>query len=119
MPGQWRMFWDSTTALWTDGELNEKYVGMFTSTGTLGGGHELTPYTSLPCFVHHGMIFVPLGYKHAMTEICDMQSIHGGSPWGAGTFTDNDGLREPSEIELKIANIQGERFYKIVSRAYP
>ena len=39
-----------------------------------------------------------------------------GSPWGAGTFAGTDGSRQPSELELKIATIQGKAFYETVSK---
>lgn len=39
-----------------------------------------------------------------------------GSPWGAGTFAASDGSRQPSALELEIANIQGKMFYNTVSK---
>lgn len=33
-------------------------------------------------FVHHGISFVPIGYKSG--KLGDNTAIHGGSPWGAG-----------------------------------
>ncbi len=41
------------------GKLAGKPFGIFTSTGTLGGGQEITPLTSLSNFVHHGMVYIP------------------------------------------------------------
>ena len=39
-----------------------------------------------------------------------------GSPWGAGTFAAADGSRQPSELELEIAKIQGKAFWGTVSK---
>ncbi len=33
-------------------------------------------------FVHHGMIYVPLGYTSPL--LFNLEEVHGGSPWGAG-----------------------------------
>lgn len=35
---------------------------------------------------------------------------------GAGTFAGGDGSRQPSAREIKIAEIQGEEFYKTVNK---
>jgi multimeric flavodoxin WrbA len=42
--------------------------------------------------------------------------IRVGSPWGAGTFAGPDGSRQPSALELEIAEIQGHSFYEHVSK---
>ena len=39
-----------------------------------------------------------------------------GSPWGAGTFAAPDGSRQPSELELKIATVQGKAFWETVNK---
>ena len=41
-----------------------------------------------------------------------------GSPWGAGTFAGADGSRQPSPLELEIAEIQGKNFYETVAKAH-
>ena len=40
----------------------------------------------------------------------DVTQVHGGSAWGAGTITGSDGSRQPSELELEIAQFQGYVF---------
>jgi len=69
-------------------------------------------------FAHHGLIFVPLGYKHAFPILADLSEVRGGSPWGAGTFAGADGSRSPSAKELELAEIQGKMFYETVAKAY-
>jgi hypothetical protein len=36
---------------------------------------------------HHGIIYVPLGYKTTFGLLADVTEVRGGSPWGAGTFS--------------------------------
>lgn len=85
-PAQWKAFWDKTGGIWAKGEFYGKYVGVFVSTGTPGGGQESTAIASMSTLVHHGMIFVPLGYKNTFPMLANVSEVRGGSPWGAGTF---------------------------------
>ncbi|CDR45701.1 CYFA0S19e01992g1_1 [Cyberlindnera fabianii] len=110
-PAQWKAFWDATGGLWAKGALQGKIAGVFVSTGTPGGGQEVTVLNSLSVLAHHGIIYVPLGYKNNFAELANLTEVHGGSPWGAGSFAGGDGSRQPSELELKVATIQGESFY--------
>ena len=117
------------------GALAGKFAGVFVSTGTPGGGQESTVISSMSTLVHHGMIFVPLGYKDTFPHLSNVNEVRGGmlnpfasvvagysflrcsgSPWGAGTFAGADGSRQPSALELEIATIQGKGFWEIVSR---
>ena len=111
-PAQFKAFWDATGALWVSGDLYGKPAGIFVSTGTPGGGQEATVMNALLCLVHHGIIYIPLGYAQAFPQITSFDQVHGGSPWGAGTFAGADGLRQPNKLELEIAQIQGKEFYK-------
>jgi NAD(P)H dehydrogenase (quinone) len=115
-PGQWKAFIDMTGGLWQSGALSGKYYGLFISSGTQGGGQESTALAAMSTFAHHGMIYVPLGYKHAFPLLADLTEIRGGSPWGAGTFAAADGSRQPSQKELELAEVQGKMFYETVSR---
>ena len=139
-PAQWKAFWDATGSLWTKGALAGKMCGVFVSTDVQGGGQEETFVNSLSTFVHHGMIYVPLGYQNTFAQITNVTEIHGGayfhrcpdihadsyfilswgghtaSPWGAGAFAGADGSRQPSALELEMATIQGKSFWEVVSR---
>jgi len=115
MPAQFKSFWDHTGSLWQQGALYGKYAGVFISTGTLGGGQESTALSFLSTLTHHGLIYVPLGYKHTFAIAADLTEIHGGSPWGAGTFAGADGSRQPSPKELELATTQGKVFASVVS----
>jgi len=115
-PAQWKAFWDSTGGLWASGALAGKYAGVFVSTGGPGGGQEMTVFNSLSALAHHGIIYVPLGYKAAFPQLTNLEEVHGGSPWGAGTFAGPDGSRQPSALEHEIARIQGKSFQDYLAR---
>ncbi|ODV62687.1 minor allergen Alt a 7 [Ascoidea rubescens DSM 1968] len=114
-PAQWKTFWDRTGGLWKNGELFGKFAGVFVSTGTPGGGQEVTVLNALSTLCHHGIIFVPLGYKNTFPLVTNLNEVHGGSPWGAGTFAGPDGSRKPTNLELEMASIQGESFYNLLA----
>ncbi|KAI4524925.1 flavoprotein WrbA [Schizophyllum commune Tattone D] len=115
-PGQWKAFWDTTGALWAKGALAGKFASAFVSTASPGGGQEITISNTLSTLVHHGIIFVPLGYAQTFAQLTNLNEVHGGSPWGAGTFAGGDGSRQPSALELEIAKTQGKQFWEIVSK---
>ncbi|KAH7321422.1 minor allergen Alt a 7 [Stachybotrys elegans] len=115
-PAQWKAFWDKTGGQWATGGFWGKMAGLFISTGTLGGGQESTALAAMSTLTHHGIIYVPFGYTKAFAQMSDLSEVHGGSPWGAGTFSAGDGSRQPSAKELEIAEIQGEAFFQTVSK---
>ncbi|CAH2352304.1 protoplast secreted protein 2 [[Candida] railenensis] len=116
MPAQFKAFWDATGGLWAKGALHGKIAGIFVSTGTPGGGQETTVVNSLSVLIHHGIIFVPLGYGTAFPLLTTFDEVHGGSPYGAGTFAGPDGSRQPNKTELAIAETQGKVFWETVSK---
>jgi NAD(P)H dehydrogenase (quinone) len=118
MSAQWKTFWDATGQLWQQGKLQGKYAGVFVSTAGHGGGQEATVMSSLSTLTHHGVLYVPLGYAPAFGQLTNLSEVHGGSPWGAGTFAGADGSRQPSALELEIAEIQGKTFYAHVAKAH-
>lgn len=86
------------------------------STAGHGGGQEATVVNSISTLAHHGVLYVPFGYKHAFAQLTNLEEPHGGSPWGAGTFAAGDGSRQPSALELEMAKIQGKSFTDYFSR---
>ena len=91
----------------------------------------MTVANAMSTFVHHGMIFVPLGYAKTFAQLSNLNEVRGGtclqillscpltsagSPWGAGTFAGPDGSRKPSALELESAEIQGKTFWETVSK---
>ncbi|KAI9669398.1 MAG: Minor allergen Alt a 7 [Alyxoria varia] len=114
-PAQWKAFWDKTGKQWSTGGFYGKKAGLFVSTAGLGGGQESTCLATMSTLAHHGIQYIPLGYKHTFALLTSLDEVHGGSPWGAGTFSAPDGSRQPTELESEIARIQGEQFYKSVA----
>ncbi|RDX87429.1 putative NAD(P)H dehydrogenase (quinone) FQR1-like 1, partial [Mucuna pruriens] len=114
MAAQFKTFFDATISLWRTQALAGKPAGFFFSTSSQCGGQEETPLTSITQLVHHGMIFVPVGYTFG-DGMYEMEKVKGGSPYGAGTLA-GDGSRQPSELELAQAFHQGKYFAGIAKK---
>lgn len=106
LPAQVSAFFDQTGGLWASGGLVGKFASTFTSTASQHGGQETTHLTTIPFFAHHGIIYVPIGYTQAY--LTDLETIHGGSAYGASTVAAADGSRQPQAGELALAKYQGE-----------
>ncbi|GAB2231486.1 hypothetical protein Droror1_Dr00010494 [Drosera rotundifolia] len=114
MASQFKAFFDGTGGLWRTQQLAGKPAGIFYATGSQGGGQETTPLTAITQLVHHGMIFVPIGYTFG-AGMFEMSNVVGGTPYGAGTYA-GDGSRQPSELELGKAFHQGQHFATIAKK---
>ncbi len=114
MCSQMRNFLDQTGRLWLHGDLIGKVGSVFTSTATQHGGQETTITSFHSTLLHQGMIIV--GVPYSCQELMNMNEITGGSPYGAGTLAAADGLRQPSENELKIARFQGAHVARIARK---
>lgn len=121
-PTQWKAFWDKTGDIWVSGGYWGKHVGLFVSTGTQGGGQESTALASMSTLTHHGMVYIPLGmlirssedsrdesilthvhtlgYKSVFAQLSNLDEVHGGSAWGAGTFAVSTDLVAPYRWRL-------------------
>ncbi|MGL4767214.1 MAG: NAD(P)H:quinone oxidoreductase [Formosimonas sp.] len=102
-------FIDQTSGLWLAGGLTGKPASVFTSTGSLHGGQELTLLTMAIPLLHHGMVWVGLPYGNS--ELMSTQS--GGTPYGASHYS---GVRHDvpiSEVEKKLAIAQGQHLARI------
>ncbi|MFN0194164.1 MAG: NAD(P)H:quinone oxidoreductase, partial [Aestuariivirga sp.] len=105
---------DQTGALWAKGALVGKVASAMSSTATQHGGQEaalLSLYTSV---LHHGMVIVGLPYAYQGQMGVD--TIRGGSPYGATTLSAGDGSRQPSAQELEAAKWQGSHVAKIAAK---
>ncbi|CAE6499596.1 unnamed protein product [Rhizoctonia solani] len=111
-PAQISAFFDATGGLWATQALSKKFATVFVSTGSQNGGQETTALTTMPFFAHHGIIYVPLGYR--APELGGVKDIRGGGPFGAGTIASSDGSRQPSEEELAVAQTHGKHFAEVV-----
>lgn len=113
MAAQVKALFDATGSLWGKGALVGKVASTFFSTATQGGGQETTALTAITQFTHHGMIYVPIGYSSPL--LFNMDEIHGGSPYGAGCLAGPKGERQPSKLELDVAEHQGTYVAGVVS----
>uniref|UniRef100_A0ACD5WVH2 Uncharacterized protein n=1 Tax=Avena sativa TaxID=4498 RepID=A0ACD5WVH2_AVESA len=114
MPAQFKAFMDGTSELWCPQRLAGKPAALFFSTGCQGCGQETTALTAITQLVHHGMIFVPVGYTFG-AGMFEMEQVKGGSPYGSGTIAGN-GSRVPTELELQQAFHQGKYFAGIAKK---
>src|SRR3546814_15046592 len=84
MAARMRNFLDQTGGLWHSGALIGKVASMFTSSATQHGGQEATILTSIPTFLHHGMIIVGLPYS--TTDLKQLADVSVGTSYGASTL---------------------------------
>ncbi|KAJ1657582.1 hypothetical protein IWQ61_003036 [Dispira simplex] len=112
IPEQWKTFLDSTGALRARGTLSGKFASGFFSTTSQHGGQKTTIMNLFTFSAHHGIAFVPLGYRSSYQF--DTSQAVGGSVYGAGTISHGDGSRAPSREEHQIAVAQGYFFAQII-----
>jgi len=95
MAAPMKYFIDQTTALWLSGSLSGKPAGVFTSSGSMHGGHESTLLSMMLPLLHQGMLIVGLPY----TEQALRETTSGGTPYGASHLAmDHAGLSEHEKI---------------------
>ncbi|ETK81876.1 NAD(P)H:quinone oxidoreductase, type IV [Phytophthora nicotianae] len=82
--------------------------------GSRGGGQEVSAMSTTPYIAHLGMLFVPLALNGKTIEGSD--EMHGCSLWGSGTVAGHDRSRQPSALELKVAEMQGKKFAEITKK---
>ncbi|QHO57650.1 putative NAD(P)H dehydrogenase (quinone) FQR1-like [Arachis hypogaea] len=93
---------DSTRSLWQTQQLAGRPARIFYNTGSQGDGQETTALTAITQLVHHGMLFVPIGYTFG-DGMFEMNEVKGGSPYGAGTYAGGDGSRQLTKLEMEQA----------------
>lgn len=113
MPSQVKLFLEFAGELCSQGELEGKPCGVFTSTGSIHTGHEATLLTSIVPLLHFGMIYVGLPYTEN-PEYLTADAI-GCSPYGASTLAGPDSSRTPDERELIMVSRLGERVAKVAA----
>lgn len=114
---QFKSFWDGTGMHWAAGSLQSKPFGMFTSAASQHGGQETTAINALSNFIHHGMVYVPLGFSHK--HMSDLSDVVCATPWGAATAAAADASRAVSDKEKEVAFHQGKTFAEFVLRLGP
>jgi NAD(P)H dehydrogenase (quinone) len=107
-----KYFIDSTGAEWFSGTLSGKPAGVFTSSSSPHGGQESTLLSMMLPLLHHGMLLVGLPY----TEPGLLRTRGGGSPYGAGYLTGQDGERPLDDDEQALCRALGERVARTATR---
>jgi NAD(P)H dehydrogenase (quinone) len=100
-----KYFLDQTGDMWLSGSLAGKPAALFTSAGSLHGGHETTLISMMLPLLHHGMIIVGLPY----TERDLMTTRTGGTPYGPSHFAGPDNKEPLSTAEKNLCLALGKR----------
>ncbi|MFZ4452930.1 NAD(P)H:quinone oxidoreductase [Salibacterium aidingense] len=111
MPAQVKSFLDHAGQFCSTGELEGKPTALFTSAGSIHGGHEAALLGSLVPLLHLGMIYMGLPYTEN-PEYLTANPV-GGSPYGASTLAGPDSSRVPAEDELTMASRLGKRVARV------
>lgn len=114
MASQMKNFLDQCGGLWANGALIGKVGGVFTSSASQHGGQESTLLNFHTCLLHLG--FVVAGLPYSFQGQLGIETVAGGTPYGASTITAGDGSRQPSEVELEGARFQGEHIAKLAKK---
>ena len=78
------------------------------------GGQESVAMNCMSFFAHQGMVFIPLGYIDP--KVFSYEKIRGGSPWESGNYAGPDVSRQPTSMELSIAENHGRHFAKLTAK---
>ncbi|KAH0987015.1 hypothetical protein GBA52_014192 [Prunus armeniaca] len=115
MAAQFKAFLDELAVYGEHNSLLANLLGSFTALDLkVVDKRPLRKLTAITQLVHHGMIFVPIGYTFG-AGMFEMENIKGGSPYGAGTFA-GDGSRQPTQLELEQAFHQGKYIATITKK---
>jgi NAD(P)H dehydrogenase (quinone) len=104
-----KAFLEETSPLWLNGALAGKPACVFTSAGSLHGGHETTLTSMMLPLLHHGMLITGLPYTQ--TELNSTRS--GGTPYGASHFAGLADDQPITDAERALCIAQGKRLAEI------
>jgi NAD(P)H dehydrogenase (quinone) len=107
-----KAFLDTTSDLWMSGALIDKPAAVFTSTGTLHGGHEAVLLSMMLPLLHHGMVMVGIPYS----EPALLETDAGGTPYGAGHVAGVDDDRGLTDHERRLCLALGRRLATLAGR---
>lgn len=114
MPAQVKTLLDATGQIWGQGSMVGKPVTLMTSSAMQHGGQEATILTSLPFFLHHGMVIVGLPMSSGLLGKTDQ--IEGGSFYGASVVAGGKGERAPTANDLACARFQGKHLAELTKK---
>jgi NAD(P)H dehydrogenase (quinone) len=98
-----KYFIDNSSSVWFSGALTGKPAAVFTSTGSMHGGHESTLLSMMLPLMHHGMLLLGV----PSSEIALRETRTGGTPYGASHLS--NGSPDLSEHEKAICQALGAR----------
>ena len=107
-----KYFLDGTADMWLSGDLAGKPAAIFTSAGSLHGGHESTLLSMMLPLLHHGMLIVGLPYTEQ--ELTTTRT--GGTPYGPSHLAGPDNKEPLSGEEKKLCLALGRRLGSVAAR---
>jgi len=107
-----KYFLDSTSPLWLSGAGAQVVEAVFTSTSTLHGGQESTLLSMMLPLMHHGMLM--MGIPYSETDL--LNTITGGTPYGASHLAGLDSKTPISEEEKRLCRALGKRLAETAKR---
>lgn len=116
MAAQMKNLIDRTGSLWAKGAFIGKLAGTFGSTNSQHCGHEATMLTFHAVLLGLGMVVA--GVPPSAPGLHGVDEVTGGTPYGSMTIAGPDGSRQPSEIELATARLQGKHLAELGSKLF-
>jgi NAD(P)H dehydrogenase (quinone) len=112
MAGPLKVLLDQTVPLWLKGALVGKPATVFTSAGSMHGGHETTLVSMMLPLLHHGMLIV--GVPYSQPELLSTRT--GGTPYGTSHFAAVADDQPISDSERALCIAQGRRLAEVALR---
>ena len=107
-----KYFLDSTGDLWASNSLENIPGIVFTSTGSMHGGQEITQFNLLTYMLRHGMVI--MGSPYSIKELNETKS--GGSPYGPSHVESFNNSNKLTPHEYEIAKLTGSRIAKFIAK---
>ena len=105
-----KYFLDSTGDIWSNNELENKLGCVFTSTGSMHGGQEITLFNLMTYLLHQGVIFV--GSPYSISDLSITKS--GGTPYGPSHVANTNQSEGITSSEKEIAEATGKRMAELI-----
>ena len=105
-----KYFLDSTGDIWSNHELENKLGCVFTSTGSMHGGQEITLFNLMTYLLHQGVIFV--GSPYSISDLSITKS--GGTPYGPSHVSNTNKTGDLTSAEREIAIATGKRMAELI-----
>ena len=105
-----KYFLDSTGDIWSNHELENKLGCVFTSTGSMHGGQEITLFNLMTYLLHQGVIFV--GSPYSISDLSITKS--GGTPYGPSHVSNTNKTGNLTSAEKEIAEATGSRMAELI-----